>query len=247
MISTDLLQKTILYFNKFKNLDIVINPSIPILYFGDLRKYRESKLQVITVGKNPSDNEFRLNKKDAYSFVRFPNWNDKNQNLIDVLNEYFISTPLNSWFSCYEPILNGMSTSYYPQKNVNVALHTDICSPLATSPTWSKLSKENQELLFKEGILIWKELIEELQPDVMFVSIPRNLFASVFTDKKKQLISFNEKKDGSPRKIIYKVEETEYLLKNGKKVNVIFGQAANKPFDTISEKQKINIGKQCLK
>lgn len=247
MINKRLLERTILYYEKLKLLDFVVTPSLPVLYFGDLKKYMASNLRIITVGKNPSDNEFRINKKENYSFVRFPNWDNNKEKLTDVLNEYFEVIPLKNWFSCYEPILNGMSASYYSQNGIHTAIHTDICSPLATTPTWSKLSNENKQLLFTEGHLIWIELIEELQPDLMLVSIPRGLFNAIFENKTNLFLSFKEKKDGTPRKKTYDVEEAAYFLKSGKKVRVIFGQAANKPFDTISENQKINLGKQCLK
>src|SRR5574344_529650 len=179
MISNNLIEKTLKYFDTHKNEKVVVKPSLPILYFGNLDAYRESKLKIITVGKNPSDNEFRLNKNDFFSFVRFSKWNEKSKNLILALNPYFESEPLRKWFSCYEPILNGLSASYYSSYNYT-ALHTDICSPLATNPTWSKLSKETQSALYEDGFEIWKELIEELQPDIMFVSIPHAIFKSVF-------------------------------------------------------------------
>lgn len=247
MISKKLIEKTLKYYNTHKNEKDVVKPSLPILYFGDLNAYRESSLKIITVGKNPSDNEFRLNKNDSFSFVRFSKWNETSKNLISALNPYFENKPLRQWFSCFEPILNDLSASYYNSNYNHTALHTDICSPLATNPTWSKLSKETQSSLYEEGFEIWKELIEELQPDIMLVSIPHALFKSVFKSCGNKLVVFNDKKNGEPRKKPYVVEECKYVLSTGKKVKVVFGQAANKPFDTIFDKQKIEIGKSCLK
>ena len=247
MISDNLVEKTFEYFDKYKDNKVVVTPSLPILYFGDLDAYANSELKIITVGKNPSDNEFRLTKSDSFSFVRFLNWNENTRNLIPSLNPYFKDKPLSQWFSCFEPILNGMSSSYYHKEQPNTALHTDICSPLATEPTWSRLSKKTQNDLFKEGFLIWKELIEELEPDIMLVSIPRALFKSVFKTNGKELVVFNYKKDGEPRKKPYVVKLYEYELNSTKKVKVVFGQAANKPFGTIHNKQKNKIGELCLK
>lgn len=247
MINEKLIQRTLAYYDKFKSENVVVTPSLPILYFGDLEGYKNSELKVITVGKNPSNNEFRVTKTEEYSFVRFPSWDENKRNLIDSLNPYFIINPLKQWFSCFEPILNGISASYYPAKRENIALHTDICSPLATNPTWSKLPKEKQKMLYEEGFFIWKDLIEELQPDVMFVSVPRVLFKSIFSSNGKELLVFKEKKDGTMRKRVYTVESYKYILRNNKCVKVVFGQAANKPFDTISDKQKLIIGEKCLK
>ena len=248
MISEKLIEETCDYFDEFKSYDMVVKPSLPILYFGDLSAYKKSKLKVLTVGKNPSDNEFRLRKADSFSFVRFSNWDESTRNLIPTLNSYFKNQPLKQWFACFEPILNGLSASYYQNDSYpNTALHTDICSPLATYPTWSKLTKENQMSLYKGGFEIWKKLIEELQPDVILVSIPLSLFESVFKSSGKELVSFSEKKDGTTRKKNYGVMMHEYGLNSGKKVKVVFGQAANKPFDTIHTQQKIKIGELCLK
>ncbi len=247
MISDKLIKKTLEYYKKHKDKKVVVKPSLPILYFGNLYAYSKSKLKVVTVGKNPSDNEFRLNKNNPYSFVRFPEWDEKSENLISALNSYFENRPLKTWFSCFEPILNGLSASYYNSNYEHTALHTDICSPLATNPTWSKLSKEIQSELFEDGLEIWKKLIEELQPDIMLVSIPRSLFKSVFKSNGSELVVFNNKKNGGYRKKPYVVEVFEYQLDKGKKVKVVFGESANKPFGTISDQQKIKIGELCLK
>lgn len=246
MISNKLIEKTLKYFDTHRNEEVVVKPSLPILYFGNLDAYCKSKLKVVTVGKNPSDNEFRLDKNDPFSFVRFSEWNENSKNLISTLNSYFENKPL-KWFSCFEPILNGLSASYYKNNYNHTALHTDICSPLATKPTWSNLSKETQSILYEEGLEIWKELIEEIQPDIMLVSIPRALFESVFKSSSSKLVVFNKKKNGDPRKKPYIVEVFEYKLNTEKKVKVVFGQAANTPFGIISNEQKYRIGKLCLK
>lgn len=244
MLSTDLLNKTLSYFNQFQNEHFVVMPSLPILYFGDTVSYKNSSIKIVTVGKNPSVNEFRLKKTDDYSFIRFPKWNENDKNLQESLDSYFENNPLKSWFSSFEPILNGLNASYYKGSKLNRAIHTDICSPLATNPTWSLLNDNQRETLFKEGIILWKQLIEELQPDFLFVSIPKNLFHEIFSSSGKELVVFETKKDGEERKKPYQVFLYEYHLKS-KKVKVVFGQAANKPFDTISESQKFEIGKKC--
>lgn len=242
MISHELIKKVIKHYKAFENEKFVVSPSLPILYFGDLSAYADSKVKILTVGKNPSDNEFRLTKKDTFNFVRFPMWDPNKENLIETLNAYFEVKPLKQWFSSFEPILNGMNGSYYSGKHDNIALHTDICSPLATSPTWSRLTKTQQEILFTEGYGFWKQLIEELQPDIMLVSVPRSLFQYVFKSNGKELISFDKKKNGDLRQKPYQVTQYDYILKSGKHVVIIFGSAANKPFDTITNKQKYEIG-----
>lgn len=246
MISKKLIDKTLKYFKKYSGEDFVVKPSLPILYFGNLKEYEKSKLKILTVGKNPSDNEFKLKRNDDFSYSRFPKWNPAKLNLTESLNSYFETEPLKQWFSSFEPILNGMNTSFYKSDFLNTALHTDICSPLATTPTWSKLPRKSQKLLFQEGVLIWKDLIEELQPDIMLVSVPISLFKEIIPTAGNLLVSFGDKKDGTKRKYDYQVFVHSYELSSGKTTKVIFGQAAQKPFDKITQEQKNKIGKLCL-
>jgi len=247
MISQNLVNRTLNYYQKFSQESFVVKPSLPVLYFGDLIKFNNSEIKVITVGKNPSDNEFRITRADRFSFVRFPKWRSKEENLVESLNAYFKTIPLKNWFSSFEPILNGMSCSFYGQKARNIVIHTDICSPIATFPTWSNLKNEQQENLFNEGHQIWLALIEELQPDFILASIPFALFSKVVKSGGKTIMSFKTKKDGFPRKKPYDVSLHKYQLKSGKEANVVFGIAANKPFDTITNEQKEEIGNELKK
>jgi hypothetical protein len=51
-------------------------------------------------------------------------------------------------------------------------LHTDIASPVATTPTWSEL-RALQGPLEREGWQLWRELVEVLQPELIIVSTAR--------------------------------------------------------------------------
>jgi hypothetical protein len=46
----------------------VVEPSMPILYFGDVNPYRQSAVRIVTVGLNPSREEFPT----ADPWRRFP-------------------------------------------------------------------------------------------------------------------------------------------------------------------------------
>ena len=52
-------------------------------------------------------------------------------------------------------MLNGLGTCYYEGSHKNRAIHTDICSPLATSPTWPGLKPEQKNVLSKDGFDLW--------------------------------------------------------------------------------------------
>lgn len=53
--------------------------------------------------------------------------------------------------------------------------------------------------------------------------------------------------NGDIRRREYVVTKHVFQLISGHQVDVIFGQAANKPFDTISNAQKNEIGRICLR
>ena len=141
----------------------ITHPSIPILFFGDLAKYRNSDLKVITVGLNPSHIEFPTHSRftrflDAESLDTSKKWSGPEvTTYLHSLSEYFKHNPY-SWFDSFESILNGMHTSYYPNIEHNTALHTDLCSPFSTDITWSKLSVRYRNVLRSDGISIWHRL-----------------------------------------------------------------------------------------
>lgn len=242
MINANILNTLNQYFAVHSAHNFVVNPSIPILYFGDEVAYRNSNLKVITVGKNPSLNEFLDSRINHYNInYRFPNWNGTNP--IRVLDEYFRQNPLRQWFSSFEPILNGKDSSYYTNSQFkNIALHTDLCSPLATDPTWSKLDINQQQLLFTQGVQIWWDLIKDLAPDIILVSIPARLFLNNISNVLGQPIhTITHLADGAIRKQSYIVYR-QFLNINNKLTKIVFGQAANKPFGTITTKDKLIIG-----
>ena len=69
-----------------------------------------------------------------------------------------------------EPLLNGSGASYYAAET-STALHTDICSPVATSPTWSQLDGTDQAALEADGGPLWHILLETLRPRIVMLSV----------------------------------------------------------------------------
>ncbi len=140
---------------------VVVKPSLPIIWFGDIERYSESELKIVTVGLNPSDAEFtnakyHNKKKGEHSFLRFPeseriaNNKELNRNNTDMifnsLSDYFKIEPY-GWFYEYEKILEILGASFGGKfdpegKYKNCAVHIDLFSAIATSPTWSGLNKE---------------------------------------------------------------------------------------------------------
>ncbi len=217
----------------------LVRPSIPVLFFGDDERYVSSALKVITVGLNPSRLEFP--KGDP--FLRFPAARriDPKRPAFDAhlaaLRAYFRERPYNAWFRpAFEPILNGLAASYYPGA-VNTALHTDICSPLATDPTWSRLGSVSGALT-AAGVELWHRLVERLAPNVILISVARRHLEMIRFPK----LGIWE--------TVHQIERTNPFTVQAIRVEVVphaptllvFGRAANLPFGTVSANDKRRIG-----
>lgn len=170
-------------FQEYKSTSpmILVNPSIPILWFGDIEEYRKSNLKVVTIGLNPSNIEFtKNNKSDEYDIsLRFKKASglqdvlDDNdiRSYYEAMNNYFNieNEPYKRWFNNFERPISALNCSYYPNKTPNRAIHIDIYAPLATTPTWGKLSKqEKQNVEFFEKY--FDMILKELNPDIMLIS-----------------------------------------------------------------------------
>lgn len=170
----ELINLIALEVNQFKTLNYsnsIIPDSIPIVWFGDSEKYFASKLKIITVSLNPSDNEFKIKKTNPYSTkYRFPSYNGSVNSLYISYNEYFNKTSYDSWFKAsFRSVLESFDASHY-NNSTNTALHTDIGSAYATNPTWSGLSNNDRQLLEPLGSKSWHELMKILEPDIILFS-----------------------------------------------------------------------------
>jgi hypothetical protein len=218
---------------------VVVRPSVPVLFFGDSAAYFASSLKVITVGLNPSKKEF----DGSDPFHRFPRARniDKGTGSTDeylqALNEYFKTDPLRNWFNCYEPLLEGLGVSYYPGAD-GAALHTDICSPVATDPTWNRLPPTVKRALSKVGQELWHDLVRELEPEVIVVSVAKHYATG---------IQFPVM--GAPR-ILYSIDRTNRYVVTiedievmpGRRSRLVKGMAARKPFGPVNDVHKRRIG-----
>jgi len=232
----------------------IIYPSIPILYFGDYKKYINSKRKIITVGLNPSNTEFPLNN----NFTRFrggeklykKTYLNKEEKIyyLNILNQYFNKTsyPYKEWFKSLDYLLQCIDCSYYSNLNENFSLHTDLITPLATKPTWSKFkkSKLSKEIKY-EGIKIWHKLIKILKPDIVLMSFSKkylNEIKYINTLYSKIFYTFMEKDNRKKRRKPFNVILYKTNIDN-KVTYFIFGNGQIKPF-LISNKQKYELGKK---
>jgi hypothetical protein len=221
----------------------VVRPSIPILWFGDSLAFSNSDVRVVTVGLNPSRVEF----PDGDRFLRFPAahlltappaTDAQRLAYVSALDSYFRSAPYRGWFDQgFERVLNGLSATYYEGLR-NVALHTDLLSPLATDPTWGGLSNEDRASLLQGGPPLWHKLIRALQPDVIVASIARDhLDRILFPRLGKWRVIHTVDRDRP-----FVTEAVDIEVVPGKRTLLVFGQCMNIPFGSLSHKSKLSIG-----
>lgn len=245
-----IIQRSLDHYRQFEHEKDIVTPSLPIIYFGNLQEYLNSSIKIITVGKNPSYHEFCLPNKCDYSFFRFPAW-ETDKNLKDALDCYFEIEPLTGWFDKgYEPILKEITASYYKKNNQpNRAIHTDICSPLATNPTWSKLEQQDKIItnkLFIDGFELWYDLINILKPDILLISVAEKWLEKLELQDRKIFKEFPNKESGEARKEAYRVYQSSCQL-NSKSTKVFFGKGSIIPFMDLANSYKSSLGKEILK
>lgn len=208
---------------------LVPSDCAPILFFGDLAAYRASPLRIVTVGLNPSDREFP--REDPWR--RFPAASSR---YLSSLSSYFATAPLD-WFGCFREVLRGLGASYGTGA-CNRALHTDICSVVPTSPTWSQLLKTAQRDLAARGVPLWHDLIAELRPHVVVASV-----GYTWLDR----ITFPATTGWQPvhtvqRERPYLVDGRRLRLPDGSTTLLVRGRAANTPFGTVKNTDRYTIG-----
>ncbi len=234
----DLIRESLSMYSKFEGRNLVC-PSIPILFFGDSQKYATSRLKAITVGLNPSKEEF-----PDKGFSRFPEVESVHQEILEgnhldkyltALNDYFRRRPYRWFDTSFEPILNGMGASYYDSCE-NVVLHTDLCSPLATDPTWSRLPTAVKVRFEEAGSELWHALIRRLDPDVVIISVKEDIL-------RRRIRTVNGWKTvyTIPREHPYDLKMGNMMIEN-KISKIFFGKAAQQPFGTVSKQDKKRIG-----
>lgn len=220
-----------------------VTPAAPILFFGDLDAYRASPLRVVTVGLNPSRHEFPT----GTPFRRFPlagsNRDRDPSRYLNAMSAYFRTEPYRGWFVSFERLLNGMGASYYGYE-ASTALHTDICSPVATDPTWSQLDRIDRAALESDGGPLWHMLLEELRPQIVVLSVARSHLERIsFTPGADWEIihAFTRTGDGSLRSRPYEVCRRWYQVA-GAWTLFVFGAAAQKPFGLLPDSQRRKAG-----
>ena len=220
-----------------------VTPAVPILFFGNLGAYRASPLRVLTVGLNPSLHEF----PEKEPFRRFPalagEGDPEPSRYLDAMSDYFDIDPYSAWFNTFKPLLKGMEASFYGG-GASRALHTDICSPVATSPTWNDLDEADRKILESDGGPLWHLLLETLLPQIVVLSVARKYLKRIkFTPITEwQVIHvFKKTGDGEPRSRPYEIRGRWYEV-GDERTLFVFGEAAQRPLGRLHDTQKREAG-----
>ena len=234
-----LLEEALAHQKLFESSGYIVKDSYPILYFGDYENYLASKIKVVTVGLNPSKGEF----PDENRFQRFPEIKSRKfSEYKDAYNNYFRTDkkrdPYIKWFDSYKKLLNGIECSYSDTEEFpNRALHTDICSPLATDPTWSSLPEDFKQELMIIGVPLWRELVKLLNPDVIICSFSKKIRDRIPFDLVEEWEEFPSK----TKKDVMKAR----INSDGSCLTILWGR--NNSIGPFCVSEKEDIGKRILK
>ncbi len=233
----------------------LIKGTLPILYFGDIEAYFKSQYKIITAAINPSCEEFYYNESNRQiSYKRFPQFesiakenalSDKNiLQYLSALNGYFkTGNDYKKWFKTTprDNLFAPFGASYYDNAP-NRAIHTDTLSPFATFPTWGDIAKKSQRRFSDIGIPLWNELIEILEPDIIFMSLNKKYISHIdFYKTFRDYITYHDKKYyGESLKMQY-----GYINLNSKTTHIFNESRTNRvPFNAIGNEQSALLSKQ---
>ncbi|MBL6991565.1 MAG: hypothetical protein ISR65_17400 [Bacteriovoracaceae bacterium] len=160
----------------------------PVLWFGNLNSGKEV---VLTLGANPSINEYQRNKSsgqlmmDGYERLRTLKGsesyeqvlNDKKlqDEILDGYNDYFKNNPYKAWFGDTEKVegvLRGADASYYMNSNKRFqGVHIDFF-PFATKSNYKDIKSIIEKDLFENGNwsrLLLVDLIKAIKPKFLIL------------------------------------------------------------------------------
>ena len=234
-----------------REFGFVVKNSLPIPYFGDLAEYLVSPLRVMTAALNPSNREFPDDEPrfDVAEGLGGP------AGLEAQLSAYFRCHPYRSWFSSFEPVLNGLEASYggkmADQAYASTSLHVDMCSPIVTSPTWSKLTPEQRAKLTRAGRDIFEWLIDELEPDIIVASLGWAHLETWNANFKagrrwERLVEYQTTAAGAPLMRPLLVQINEIASRKGRSIVFVNASAADKPFGRFTTERKRAVGQVLL-
>lgn len=212
--------------------------SHPIAWFGDAPAFADSKLRVMTTGLNPSQVEFPP-EGPGLRFPKARGATSAGPGYVAGLNDYFRVAAYWRWFNTYTSLLEGLGAPYAGPGGSSTAIHTDLLSPVATSPTWSKLPKAVTADLAGPGLALWHELVRSLRPDVILLSVAKKHLESITLpaiDTHWRELHTIEQPKGVYRALVRRFDA------DGHPTLIVWGQAAQTPFGAITYRARYELG-----
>jgi hypothetical protein len=246
-IDPDFYMYCLRHHREMGDMDFVVRKSLPIPYFGDVAAYASSPLKVLTAALNPSGKEFPADNPrfDIAGGLRGAD------ELEVALRAYFKFNPYRAWFGSFEPVLSGLGASYggkmADRDYRHTALHLDMCSPIATSPTWSRLSPQQRSKLTATGRDIFERLVDALKPDIIIASLGWEHIEYWHADFRtgrswKPILTYTTSFNSKPLKTPLRVQ-ANFLSSRMKHVYLFAnGSAANTPFGRFHTDRKREAG-----
>ena len=100
---------------------------------------------------------------------------------------------------------------------------------------------KTRQNLFETGYKLWEDLIVNLKPDLVVISIAKKYLDYLNLRKICNVYSLTVTKDGILRKKPYELELYELEIQKFK-TKLVYGNAANMPFGTVSNNEKLKMG-----
>lgn len=210
---------------KSKLFPFIIQPSIPIVWFGDLDKYLNSKRKILTVGYSPSNKEFDGKRFDTRNY-------ENADNLAKTLNEYFKKQPHLEYFCKFENVLRKLNASYWENAFSFSAIHINMYTAIATETEAQRKQIQRMDL--------FKKLLKTLSPDVIITSMkPSNLAEGFSFAFDTAAPNFSFTVTGKPNLFInmYK-NENQILINGANSIRGPFAEISNKDLEETIEKIK---------
>jgi hypothetical protein len=241
-------RRCLTHYAEVRDLDFVVPNSIPIPYFGNLAAFLASPLRVLTAALNPSGREFPVSEPrfDVSRSLRGP------AELEQELSAYFERNPYRTWFNSFEPVLNGLEATYGGKmargEYSSTALHVDLCSPIATSPTWSQLKSEQRSQLTKTGRELFEWFVDELQPNIVVASLGWAHIENWHSDFQsgrtwERIAEHKTASKGAPLRRPLLVQFNAMKSRKGRPMVFVNATAADKPFGRFTTERKLEAGR----
>lgn len=220
-----------------KEVNGSLTKGYPILWFGDLNAYAESKCHIVTIALNPSCMEF---VEERFVGAKIAIVKSDFKRYGDAMNKYFKANPYKKWFNSYNQVINYLGASYGGKMTVgserDTAIHLDFV-PIATCPKWSDLPQKYRKVLIETYLPHLKEMLGLLDPDIIIMSVNKCLVNLLFEDIENQR-PINEEFANDNNYIRYYRLNKDYKVDDKGTRKLIWGRCRNVPFGAISKSHR---------